>query len=208
MIPPRPSSPITLAKLLLVEGNTPMHFFEALLRHLGLSGGIEVHNFGGVPDLNTFLRTLVVTPGFGRVTSVGIVRDAEDKLAASARQSVSNALAAVGLSDPTRTPPVRTAVFILPDDTHPGMIETLCMRAVEYEPSLTGVFRCVEDFFACLGRNGVPLPSEPALAKNRAQAYLATRPDTQLFPGLAAYRGYWPWGSPAFQPLVQFLQAL
>ncbi|HEY7428041.1 MAG TPA: hypothetical protein VH682_27655 [Gemmataceae bacterium] len=46
------------------------------------------------------------------------------------------------------------------------------------------------------------------IAKNHAQAYLATRQEAQMFPGIAAYRGYWPWGSAAFQPLISFLQAL
>ena len=26
-----------------------------------------------------------------------------------------------------------------------------------------------------------------------------------MFPGVAAYRDYWPWNSPAFGPLKQFL---
>jgi hypothetical protein len=48
--PPRmapPPVPIALSKLLLVEGDTPMHFFEALLQHLGLGSAVEVRNFRG-----------------------------------------------------------------------------------------------------------------------------------------------------------------
>lgn len=203
-----PPVPVSLAKLLLVEGNTPMHFFEALLRHLGLHSQIEIRNYGGIRNLAAYLTTLIAIPTFQQLAkSVGIVRDAEDKPAAIARQSVENALMAAGLT-PQRNPPIQTSIFILPDNANPGMIETLCMEAVKNEAAFAGTYRCVEDFFSCLTRNQIALPALPMLAKHHAQAYLATRPEVQMFPGLAAYRDYWPWGNPAFGPLIDFLQAL
>ena len=214
MIPQPPKAPkqqpisVTLSKLLFVEGDTPMHFFEALLRNLRLEQEVEIRNFRGVGDFKTFLINLAHTAEFQRlVTSVGIVRDAEDKPAAHARQSVEYALTAAGLT-PQRTPPIQTSIFILPDNTNPGMIETLCMEAVKTEPALADTHRCVEDFFACLTRSNIALPAPPLLAKSHAQAYLATRQEAQMFPGLAAYRGYWPWTAAAFQPLIHFLQLL
>jgi hypothetical protein len=207
MIPAPPKAPpavipITLPKLLLVEGSTPMHFFEALLQHLGLEKRVEIRSFGGVRDLKAVLPALLITPGFGQVTSLSVVRDAEDD-AVAARQSVATALAGAALA-----PRIRTSIFILPDDSNPGMIETLCMQAVKNEPSLAAACTCVEELFVCLGKNSVPLPALPRLAKNYAQAYLATRLETQMFPGLAAYRGYWPLDNPVFDPLKQFLTAL
>lgn len=117
------------------------------------------------------------------------------------------AFTAAGLT-PQRNLPIRTSIFILPDDTNPGIIETLCMEAVKAEPTLTDAHRCVEEFFACLTRSQIALPAPPTLAKHHAQAYLATRSQAQMFPGLAAYRGYWPWDAPAFQPLISFLRTL
>jgi hypothetical protein len=185
-----------------------MHFFEALLRHLKLAHEVEIRNFRGVTDFGRALMDLAGLDAFQRlVTSVGVVRDAEDKPAAVAQQSVKAAFAAAGLTA-ARTPPIRTSVFILPDNSNAGMLETLCMEAVKNEPALADAHACVEEFFACLARNNVSLPSQPALAKHRAQAYLATRPEAQMFPGIAAYRGYWPWDNPVFQPLRQFLLAL
>jgi hypothetical protein len=206
--PPLPPTPVSRAKVLFVEGDTPMHFFEALLRHLGLDSQIEILNFRGIGDFKTFLLGQANSAEFQRlVTSVGIVRDAEEKPAAIARQSVEDALTAAGLT-PQRNPPIQTSIFILPDNTNPGMLETLCMEAVKNESTLAGAYRCIEDFFACLTRNQIALPASPMLAKHHAQAYLATRPQAQMFPGLAAYRGYWPWTSATFQPLIQFLQAI
>lgn len=209
MLPPRPPrdkpspTPITLSKLLLVEGATPMHFFEALLQHLGLANSIEIRDFGGVGDFKTFLKTVVATTGFREhVRSVDVARDAEGD-ATAARQSVDDALRTIQLGL-TREP----GVFILPNNQDPGMLETLCMEAVKNEPALGGACSCVEEFFGCLGRNEVDLPKSSVISKNLAQAFLATREEVQLFPGIAAYRGYWPWQNPAFDPLKEFLRSL
>ncbi len=211
MIPARqpvpPPPPITLSKLLVVEGDTPMHFFEALLRHLKLADQIEIRNFRGIGDLKTFIIDLARSAEFQRlVTSVGVVRDAEND-SRSACQSVEDALAAAGLT-PQRVPPIGTAIFILPDNQRPGMIETLCMEAVASDSTLVDAFGCVQEFFACLHQRQVSLPADITFAKHHAQAYLATRSQVQLFPGLAAYRGYWPWDNPVFNSLRQFLQSL
>ena len=200
--------PITLSKLLLVEGATPMHFFEAFLQHLGLANAVEIHDFGSLSNLRPSLVVLAGRGEFqGLVTSLGIVCDAESRDVADAQRSISDALTAAGLV-PSRTPPIRTSCFILPDNTNKGMIENLCMEAVKNEPTLAGAFACVDAFFTCLTQNAVALPPEPILAKNHAQAYLATRLDVQLFPGLAAYRGHWPFDNPVFDPIKQFLHAL
>ena len=49
MIAPKPrqailSQPVKLSKLLLVEGETPSHFFEAFLKHLKIDQQVEVRN--------------------------------------------------------------------------------------------------------------------------------------------------------------------
>jgi hypothetical protein len=96
---PPPPAPILLTKLMLVEGDTPMHFFEAMLRHLKLENEIEIRNFRGVGDFKTYLVNLADTDEFKRlVTSLGVVRDAETQPATAARQSIEAALLAAGLT--------------------------------------------------------------------------------------------------------------
>ena len=150
--PPRmapPPVPIALSKLLLVEGDTPMHFFEALLKHLGLDATVEVRNFRGLGDFRSYLIRLAATTEFRHVVSLGVIRDAEDKPAVDARQSVTDAFTAAGLTG-TPTPLVKTAAFILPDGVNPGMIETLCMEAVRAGGGAGGRVR--------LCRRVLPLP--------------------------------------------------
>jgi hypothetical protein len=192
-------APITQSKVLLVEGRTPLHFFDAILKHLGLRDHIEIHDFGSVNNLRNALRALAISSGFRtQVKSLGVVRDAESD-AKTARQSVDDALAAAELAQG-----VETSVFILPDNNRPGMIETLCLDSVRDEP----VFACVEDFFECAKNHGIDPSSSPQAPKSYAQAFLALQDKIEPYPGRAAYHGYWPWDSPVFDELKEFLRAL
>ena len=93
-------------------------------------------------------------------------------------------------------------VLILPDDTEPGMIETLLCQAVADQP----VNRCIDEFFDCvdtLTETNIRRPD-----KARAQAYLATLPEPQVSVGVAAQKGYWPLDHAAFAGVRDFLRAL
>jgi hypothetical protein len=198
-------APLTRPKLLVVEGTDARVFFDVLLEQMGLAGTVQTQDFGGVNELPLFLRTLPVTSGFSQVTSLGIVRDAEAN-ARSAFQSVCGSLKKAGLSVPhqprvaARGSP-NVAVFVLPDCMNPGMLETLCLQSVEADP----IMPCVAKYFECVGANG-SLPNN--IDKARLQALLASRSRPGLSLRDATKAGYWPWDSPAFDPLKEFLRAL
>src|SRR5262249_14199645 len=133
MIAPRRRTPypenISLSRLLLVEGETPSHFFEALACHLGISNTIEIRSFGGNDNLQNFLGAIVKSHGFAEtVQSLGIIRDAEMD-AVAARQSVDSKIAIAKL--PAQ---IKRSVYILPDNAKPGMIETLCLESISHQP--------------------------------------------------------------------------
>jgi hypothetical protein len=199
-------SPITHSKVLVVEGNDAFQFFKALLRDLDLLTQVEIRNARSVDELPKYLGTLPVTPGFAGVTSLGVVRDAETN-ATFAFESVCGGLQRANLSVP-RQPMAfsegspKTFVFILPDCVNPGMLETLCWQAVSHEPAAL----CVEEYFACLERQHVTLPTN--VPKARLHAFLASRPKSDLLLGQAAHAGYLQLQSPAFDQVKQFLQAL
>jgi hypothetical protein len=199
-------APLREAKQLVVEGKTAEIFFTALLAHLGLFN-IQVHDFGPIQDLRRFLKALRRKPHFmSMVDSLGIARDAETD-AGNAFRSVCDALQATRLLVPPQpglVVPGRPAVgvFLFPDCTKSGMLEDLCWDAVSGDPA----FPCVDEFFTCLQRQGVAAPGN--LAKARIQAFLASRQKSGLLLGQAAHARYFPWDSPAFLPLIQFLQAL
>ncbi len=203
MIVPRPKPPypeeIRLSKLLLVEGETPAHFFEALLAHLAISDTIEIRSFGGNEKLQNNLSALTKSHSFRKtVKSIGIIRDAEDD-ANTARQSVESAVKKAQIPNLTKN-----SVFILPDNAQAGMIETLCLRSVSNVPH----FHCVEEYIESARKHGASFPSGLALDKSRLQVYMAAHPAPQLYPGIAASRGFWPFAESVFENLREFLKAL
>jgi hypothetical protein len=203
-----PPAPITIneSRQLLVEGRSPELFFQHLLPKIGLVG-IQLQNFGGLAELPRFLRLLRNDAGFSTVvTSLGIARDAEAS-ATAAHQSICRALRAAGLPEPPQplvgaAGPPKVSVFLFPDCASAGMLEDLCIQAISGDPAV----RCLDDYFDCLNKQGIPTPSP--LPKARLQAFLASRARPGLLLGQAAAAGYFPWQHPAFDPMKQFLHAL
>jgi hypothetical protein len=203
-----PSEPREIAepKLLIGEGVDEVRFFQALLTHLGIAR-VQVEDCGGKSKLADYLETLPTRPFFRtKLLSLGVTRDADGK-EADALRSVQDALTKAGLPAPPDSgclvgEGLRVGVFILPGGGRPGMLEDLCLEAVHADP----VLPCLDEYFACIVRQGYPLPAN--IAKARVHAWLASRavPDRRL--GEAAKAGEWPWDDPAFEPLQQFLRSL
>jgi hypothetical protein len=213
-----PRRPISKRKQLLVEGRTPELFFEVLAAHLRVEE-IEIRDFHSNAQLTPFLKAFCARPEFKeKVTSLAIIRDAEFTLRAGetqtepqtarqAFQSVCSSLSSAGQSVPgspgafTATAP-KTGVFILPNCQDQGMLETLCLESV-VSP---GMSKCTEQYFACMKGEGTTQPRN--MTKARTFAFLATKDIYDPLVGRTAQKGIWPWHSPAFQPLKQFLLAL
>ena len=186
---------------LLVEGNDPRNFFEKFIAYLDLAG-IQLQNFGGVNDLRGFLEGFVLAPGFARVRSIGIVRDAERRVGEGALPEAqpSPAVSAFQSVQSSGTAPA-VNVFILPGDGGDGMLETLLCRTI----AGTAVDRCIDSFFRCAGESGNPIHRPD---KARARAYLATTPDPHLSVGVAAKRNRWNLDHDAFDGVRRFLMSL
>jgi hypothetical protein len=172
---PGSRQPITHSKLLVVEGRDMFGFFLGLLTELGLQDRIEIRNAGGIQDWPNVLLALPTIAGFDAVDCLGLARDCEAD-PARAFQEACSALSAAGLPVPatvlqsTPTPPYpRVALLLLPDASTPGMLETLCWRALASDPR----FSCVEEYLDCVRRQtGQPLAHEE---KSRIHAYIAGR---------------------------------
>src|SRR4029453_10963345 len=87
---------ITQTKLLIGEGQEEVRFFNAFLKHLGRRD-VQVEDYGGKDRLPSRLQALSTRPGFSRVDTLCIVRDA-DNSATSAFQSVYAALQKANLT--------------------------------------------------------------------------------------------------------------
>jgi hypothetical protein len=196
---------VTAPNLLVGEGRDEEFFFEALCDHLGLRT-IQVLPFGGKTQLHQNLKALVRTPGFSQVSSLGVVRDADgDPMAAF--QSVCGALSGAGLHVPSEAfvhegHNPRVGVMILPGADRVGMLEDLCIEAVQDHPAA----ECVEAFFECLQQHVQQMPGN--LAKAKTHAFLASLPEPDKRLGEAAKAGYWPFAHDRFQHVSAFLRRM
>lgn len=204
-MPARPS-PLHLPKLLVGEGIEEKRFFTALLKHLAIDD-VQVEECGGKARLAAYLRTLVAPRvGYQKLVALAVVRDA-DANAHDAFNSVCNALQQVQFSAPSgpgefagETP--RVGVFIMPDGKNAGMLEDLCLYALQSDD----VMPCVQELFQCLARQQLPPPEN--MSKARLQAWLATRKQSGKRLGEAAESGFLDWSNFAFDPIKKFLNAL
>ena len=190
---------------LLVEGNDQRNFFEAVIEYLVLEH-VQVWNFGGVDDLGKFLRAFVNMRGFSSVSSVGIVRDAEES-AILALKRVNRALRNVNLPVAIEPPEngngrPRSKILILPDGERPGMLETLLYETI----AGTEESSCIEQYFDCLG--DLAEFSENKRAKARAHAWLATRREPHVSVGFAAKKRYWNLEHEALASVRDFVSSL
>lgn len=198
--------PIVLSKLLLVEGNDELWFSRSLLRCLGLSAEVQILKYDGKQKLRPLLSTLSRAPGYSELESLGVTRDADESFGSafeSVRSSLENAELDVPESSvmPTQGTP-RVSVYIFPDCANPGMLETLCLSAVQEDAAMP----CVEQFLQCL-EECASMPSKSP-GKARAHVFLASRERSNLRVGEAAEAGHWQLDSPVYDPLKSFLLAL
>ena len=206
-------------KLLLVEGNDDLRFFQAMSRHWGITD-VAVSSYNGKPNLGNDLSARVRGPGFQTVSSLGIVREADDS-SRSAFDSVVGSLRRARL--PTPDVPIapierdglRISVLILPPDYEQGELENVCLEFIEISQEM----QCVENYLTCQNSLELGIASSQ-IAKARLHSYLAAgpiyaseggqldrrRPALRL--GEAADAGVWDWASPAFAKIVSFLRSL
>jgi hypothetical protein len=201
---PQPS-PIGRPRLLIGEGQDEVFFFQAFLAHLGRND-VQVEQFRGKTNLSPFIHWLKNRAGYPTLLTLAVTRDA-DVSVASAFQSISTALSNHGLAVPPAPGQFaagapRVGVFVVPDNAAPGMLEDLCLSAVQTDP----VMPCVNDYFQCVQNQANRLPNP--MAKARVHAWLSSHLEPDLRLGEAAKKNIWPWASPAFDALRQFPQNL
>lgn len=193
-------------KIVICEGKTD----TAVIRNLCLAANIQnliIESCNGRGNLERYLHDLHVRPEFARkeVESLAVLIDAELDTDAS-WQKVRNAIQlgfAIKLGGPGIFHPgqPRIAALVIPEGRDCGMIEDLCLEAVSEQPE----YWCMVQYFACLSeRTG----KKDHHSKAKFRAWMASQPDFDLYLGLAADKGYIPWDSPVFAPILALLRQL
>jgi hypothetical protein len=194
--------PFKKTRLLAVEGDDEVNFFEKLLGYMSISHLVDIRKSGGKDQFKDLMPAFTLTRGFRNIEMIAVIRDA-DKNAKDAFRSVTGILNKIGLKSPgspgqfsNGIPAV--GIFIMPDNSSGGMLEDLCLGTVKDHEAM----KCVDDFIACTQK----LKEGPKnIPKARVQSFLAAKPKIVNSIGLGAQKGYWDFKSKRLQPLLSFL---
>ena len=195
-------------RLLLVEGRDEVNLFRALIRDcLDDDPRIQVIDAGGKDKFSRNLRAIqTAAMAVPALQSIGVVRDADND-AVAAFDSVCDGIRSVNYEPPLNhgefsngMPAV--GVFIVPDGTEPGAVETLCRRS--RQGSATAA--CVDEYLKCLEERHASRSTNAD--KSFAHAYLAAMDEPLARVGEGALQGVWDFAAPAFAPLAQFVRQL
>ncbi len=215
-------------RVLLLEGNDELRFFQAAFKPWGLDEKVQRHEWGGERDrLGALLGLISDDPHRATLKALAIVRDAEQS-AASELQSVQGHLRKWGFPVPDTVGEwkvqggLRVGVLLMPGrGRDKGCFEDLLLESV---PAGHAAMKCVEGFMECI----MALPDKKALPENRGdapdearevyrpknlskaklQAFLAATHENRRLPGEAAQKGVWDFEAPCFQELRRFLAPL
>ncbi|RLG20084.1 hypothetical protein DRN77_08095 [Methanosarcinales archaeon] len=197
--------PIREKKVLAVEGKDEVNFFDALLKHLGITDDVEVRDVGGKYQFKSELPALVRTTGFSDVEVFVIIRDA-DTDANAAFESIRDILKGQDLEPPSQINQFsdgnpKIGIFIMPGNSDTGMLEDLCLKTVDEQPAM----ECANVFIDCA--SGLRDPPQ-VMAKAKAQVFLAAMPEIANSVGVGAQKGYWNFNSDELDDLISFIDNL
>jgi hypothetical protein len=202
---------ISAPKQVLVEGRNDKEFVTVFAERRALSE-LQVHAYGGIDRLRTFLQGFCVDPAFrNNVRSLAILRDADFNSATSAFDSVCNSVKYAGLVAPVEmgifsNASPRIGVYIVPDCLRDGMLETLCFDTICH--SLPQAATTVDNYLASMQGIGIDAPSREFLPKARLRAFLSCQNLSEALIGYASRANVWDWNAPTLDRLYTFLAAL
>jgi hypothetical protein len=139
------------------------------------------------------------------IKNIGFVRDAEDREAAAAFQSICSVLNDYNLPCPTQIGKVieqdgkKANIFIMPNNNDCGMLENLCIASIRE----TDIFNCVDCFVKCYAN--MISKEKYILPKAEILAYLSTRTPIVNSLGIAAQQNVWDFSHKCFNEIKIFL---
>ena len=124
--------------------------FVSMIKKMGYTSEIDVWSLDGKDKLRGGLKAVKIASGYPLLTSLGVIRDADNN-ADSAFQSVCSALRNAGWPvpskplEPARDGP-KVTVMVLPVGKSTGMLEDVFLESVADDPAM----QCVNQYFQCL----------------------------------------------------------
>lgn len=190
--------------VVFVEGKDEVNIFTSILSAIGITN-IEVFPIGGKDKLADQFKSAVMTQGFSKVRSFGIVQDADED-AVAALDRVRGVLTDNKFNAPKNSGAVvesgerKVGILVLPGGDRKGYLEDLFLDAHKKTP----LSACVENFAICSEVAGCTSFD----SKRRTYAVLAAldAPESRL--GRAFESGKVNGDSPSFDVVRDFLKIL
>jgi Protein of unknown function (DUF3226) len=195
-------------RVLIVEGYSDLLFYAELLEALGKDGEVFIKQFNGRSDLATKLETFLTPQLLATKQAIGVIVDADTNPQATAAQLTKLLSELTGQSVAggkwTKNKP-RIGLFLTPDGSSNGEIETLVWQAWSGDPANEQPRRCVDEFVTCMSKAGFTARSRD---KGVVSALLAIRNDDDPRLGPGARAKVFDFGRPEFSQLKRFLSEL
>jgi len=155
--------------VVFVEGADEINVLASILSDMNIED-IEIIEVGGKNSLADQFKSAVMTPGFSKVRSFGIVQDADDDSAAAFDRvrdvlTTNKFVAPKSSGTVVETGERKVGILVLPGGSRNGYLEDLFLDAFKGTPADA----CVESFAACSEATGC----KPFDSKRRAYAFLA-----------------------------------
>ena len=195
--------------LLIVEGYSDLHFTAEFLEHLGDHTTTDIYEVGGRGNFERLIPELLQPPTLSVAQYVGIILDADDSAAGAFHtiQTVIKRCVDIEVASPgiwTGTRP-SYGIFVCPDGTRPGELETGAWEAWATDPANSSHTDCVEGYLECVRKAGVRIKSPD---KVRVGTMLAVRNEDDPRIGPGARARIFNFESPALMRLKEFLAPL
>ena len=199
---------ITSTSFLAVEGKDEKNFFVELLKDLSIND-VQVADVGGKDKFQNELSAWSIVEKFSKINRFAFIRDAEDKPAYSAFQSICSILNKLEIPQPESINSIyndnlrKVGIFIMPDNTIEGMLENLCIKTICGSP----VADCVDNYILCISQH-LTKEEEKKFNKNksRVQVFLSSKVPIVNSLGIAAQKGYWDFSHDCFDNIKNFLR--
>lgn len=201
---------IESSSLLMVEGKDEGNFFKALFSVLGITH-VQIEDIGGKDRFDAAIRAFSKMQGFDEITNLGFVRDAENTPASAAFMSICSSLQHIDVQPPSAVGRVerianrKIGIFIMPNNSNPGMLETICLDSIQQNTLYTDYILPYTDYLATdIYKDNIQFNKE----KSEVQIYLASKLPLVNSLGLGAINGHWDFNHPVFDDIKHFLQDL
>ena len=203
--------------LLLVEGNDEYWFCIQLLKSIGFNSNpeqldIQVIDMEGNQNFSSSLNLITKLPKFDQVTTIGFIRDAELNPATSSYSSICDSIKKYISNFPIpeigkvkKENGLSCGIFIMPDNSAYGMLETLCLKSVKTNPLYREAEVYVNNAESLLLESDRKKYNKP---KAMVQTFLAGQPKIVNTLANAAKKNIWDYSNPVFSDIVLFIKKL